>query len=310
MTLAIETLVFEQECVAGSANLLLMDEPDAHLHPDLQARFANFLHRMVDRSHVSILIATHSTALLSAIGERAEARLAFMRSGDCNVDFEPIHAAHRRILPVFGAHPLSNLFNEAPILLLEGEDDERIWQQAVRSSEGRIKVYPVAVNGLPNMASFEEAVVHILESVYERPRGFSLRDQDGVESGLTDLGPLVRSRLDCRAAENLLLTDDVLREQSLTWDAMKNRLQSWLGGNERHPQFASMKVFAAEEFDRRNADVKDIRLILVGLLGSNKPWEVVVGQALARCARGEGDHSEHGILSYLGAKATAALLGR
>jgi len=58
-----------------------------------------------------------------------------MRPGDTDLQFAPIDDGLRKVLPVFGAHPLSNIFNQAPVLLLEGDDDERIWQQAVRSSQ-------------------------------------------------------------------------------------------------------------------------------------------------------------------------------
>jgi predicted ATPase len=59
ISLGIECLVFEKESQLGKVNLLLIDEPDVHLHPDLQARFARFIEALVDSAPVSILIATH-----------------------------------------------------------------------------------------------------------------------------------------------------------------------------------------------------------------------------------------------------------
>src|SRR5690606_25385247 len=112
--------------------------------------------------------------------------------------------------PVFGAHPLSNAFNQAPVLLVEGDDDERIWQQAVRSANGRLKVYPCTVDGVGQLTSFERDVVRILDAVYDDAIGYSLRDRDSDPLEITDLGPLKRMRLNCRAAENLLLTDEVI----------------------------------------------------------------------------------------------------
>jgi hypothetical protein len=49
--------------------LLLIDEPDAHIHPDLQVRFADFLNQVADKYSLQIVIATHSTTLLSAVGQ-------------------------------------------------------------------------------------------------------------------------------------------------------------------------------------------------------------------------------------------------
>lgn len=60
ISLGIECLVFERECGSDKPNFLLIDEPDVHLHPDLQARFARFIEGLVCSGKFSLLIATHS----------------------------------------------------------------------------------------------------------------------------------------------------------------------------------------------------------------------------------------------------------
>ena len=45
--------------------VLLVDEPDAHIHPDLQVRFADFIFRVAERFDLQVAIATHSTSLLA-----------------------------------------------------------------------------------------------------------------------------------------------------------------------------------------------------------------------------------------------------
>ncbi|GAG33079.1 unnamed protein product, partial [marine sediment metagenome] len=47
---------------------LLIDEPDMHLHPDLQQNFAHFIFEVLNKFNIQILVATHSTTLLSALG--------------------------------------------------------------------------------------------------------------------------------------------------------------------------------------------------------------------------------------------------
>ena len=49
-------------------NVLLIDEPDAHLHPDLHQNFALFIKTTIEKFSVQIIIATHSTTLLAALG--------------------------------------------------------------------------------------------------------------------------------------------------------------------------------------------------------------------------------------------------
>jgi len=309
ISLGIECLVFEKECQPGKFNLLLIDEPDVHLHPDLQARFARFIEELVASGNLSILIATHSTSLLGAMSEDDQTHLAFMRFGETDIAFTPITDVHRRVLPVFGAHPLSNIFNQAPVLLVEGEDDERIWQQAVRSSRGRIKIYPCAVDGITELKPFEQEVAKILLAVYDGAIGFSLRDRDLDPAEIADVGPVKRMRLQCRAAENLLLSEEVLAQLNVSWAQLQARIAAWLDNNPAHPHHGAMKSFADSGYDRLSGDLKEIRNDLVGLMGSNKPWEVIVGQALASLTEAPAVLPEASLISYLGLVACHHLLG-
>lgn len=308
ISLGIECLVFAHECIKDRLNILLLDEPDVHLHPDLQARFGRFLNDLTREAPITLLLATHSTAFLGAMGDDNETCLAFMRFRETNLDFSPISDTHKRVLPVFGAHPLSNVFNEAPVLLLEGEDDERIWQQAVRSANGLVRLYPVAVDGIPHLAPFEREVARILEAVYDDAIGYSLRDRDETPDEIGPVGPVKRFRLNCRSAENLLLTDDVLVRANTNWQELQARISGWMEGNAAHPHHRAMSAFAAGGFDRRNTDLKEVRNDLVGLMGSNKPWEILVGQAIANTVRREGRTGPDSIENYLGPEVCSTLL--
>ncbi len=301
ISLGIECLVFIREAKPGLSNVLLLDEPDVHLHPDLQARFGRFLHGLLAEAPICLILATHSTAFLGAAPQSVSTRIVFMRAGDTDLTFKPIDEIHKRILPVFGAHPLSNVFNEAPVLLVEGEDDERVWQQAVRSAEGKIAVYPVAVDSVANLSIYEQEVATILQAVYDDAVGFSLRDRDDNMTVLDDVGPVRRFRLNCREAENLLLTDDALAQAGCDWSALRTNIVTWVASNASHPHFAPMKAFVDGGYDRRNAHLKEIRNDMVGLMGSNMPWEVVVGKAIAAVAKGRGTTSPDAMRDYLGA---------
>ena len=184
---------------------------------------------------------------------------------------------------MFGAHPLSNVFNEAPVLLVEGEDDERIWQQAVRSSDGALKLYPVDCGSVDVMHDYEKEVKKIMDSVYDDAEAFSLRDRDETDGEIDDMPPVVRMKLECRAAENLLLTTEVLASVGLSWEDVEVRIEEWLSRNEDHEKHAAMKEFKDSGYDRKGAKLKDLRMLVVGvILASNKPWEVLVGSALSK----------------------------
>jgi predicted ATP-dependent endonuclease of OLD family len=53
----------QQNCI------ILIDEPDAHIHPDLQVRFADFVFKIAKHFQLQIVIATHSVSLLAALGQ-------------------------------------------------------------------------------------------------------------------------------------------------------------------------------------------------------------------------------------------------
>jgi predicted ATPase len=308
ISLGIEFLSFAKQATKDARNVIFVDEPDVHLHPDLQDRLARFIVELLATEPVAMVIATHSTPILAGLAQDPDTRVAFKRDGDTALNFKAVSDVDRTILPIFGAHPLSNVFNQAPVLLIEGEDDERIWQQAVRSANGRIRVYPCVVGSVDKFSDFEGEVNSLIEAVYENAKAFSLRDRDLHPGTIDDVGHLVRMRLACRAAENLMLTDDALALAGTGWDGLRVEIEAWAGGHPDHKYAGAMQEFINSGLDRKNHSLKDIRNILVSLM-TNKPWEVLVGQAIAAVARGEGGNGEHSIRVYLGAKACEHLLG-
>ena len=307
ITLGIELLAFVKEAQKGSENFLLLDEPDVHLHPDLQDRFAKFCIDVLEESSVTLVLATHSTAFLAGLSGRTDTSVAFMQSGDNEIFFKPVTSIDRKILPIFGAHPLSNIFNQDPILLIEGEDDDRIWQQALRSSEGRIRVYPCVVGGVARFNEFETEVGKIIDSVYDNGRAYSLRDRDLQPEQIGDIGSVIRMRLSCRAAENLMLSNDVLELAEVDWPTYRQRLESWIDSNPEHQYFAEVLAFADDDFNRKGHDLKEIRNILIGLM-SSKPWEVLVGKAIARLVIDDGANEPDSLKDFLGERVCLALL--
>jgi len=310
ISLGIECLIFTKELAENGENILFLDEPDVHLHPDLQVRLMHFLKELVSENNFKIIIATHSTAILGALESYADTHLAFITFDQKVLDFKAISTVYKKVLPVFGAHPLSNFFNEAPILLVEGEDDERIWQQVVRSSGGRIKIYPCSVDSVSNMNDFEEETQKIIQTVYDNAKGYSLRDKDDGEETIDNLLPIIRMKLSCRSAENLLLTDEVLESLGMDWEQVKQKIESWLQSNSEHSHYSAMDGFKNDGYDRKDHDIKEIRNDLMGVIGSSKPWEVAVGQKIAELSWSDSTNfDEDGkILSYLGRKVAENLI--
>lgn len=303
ISLGIECLIFCKECVSGRENILFLDEPDVHLHPDLQVRLMKFLENLLTEYNFRVLIATHSTAILGALESYSNIHIGFMTFNQKVIDFVAISDIYKKVLPVFGAHPLSNIFSRAPIWLVEGEDDERIWQQIVRSSAGRMKIYPCSVDGINNMNSFEQETGKILKSVYDDARGYSLRDRDGGQEEINDMLPIVRMKLSCRSSENLLLCDEVLKYLNISWEQLQKSIDKWIELRVEHPHYNEIKCFKDCGYDRKNHDIKIMRNDLMGIIGSPKPWEIAVGKTIATVLCLESTNSsDGGVLNYLGDK--------
>ena len=243
---------------------------------------------MVEDGDITAIITTHSTAIISALSDYPHSTVCFMKkSADQRQELQFVHVteSHRAILPIFGAHPLTNVFNQKPGLIVEGEDDERVWQQAVRSANGLLRLHPVPCSGVSNMHEFEVTVDNIISSVYDTARAFSLRDGDGIADDMTDSGAITRLRLSCRAVENLMLTNEVLQKAGVSEANFRLRVDDWIVANPGHQEQASMLAFRDSGYNRKDSDLKMIRNVLVGdVLQSPKAWEVIVGQALGAFA--------------------------
>lgn len=289
ISLGIECLVFAEESKDKGNGILFLDEPDVHLHPDLQVRLMHFIKELVEKEKVFVVIATHSTALLGSLENYLGVSVGFMKKEDKEINFENINFTYKKILPIFGAHPLSNIFNEVPILILEGEDEERIWQQVVRSSQGKIKIYPCSADGVGNMQEAERDSKDIIDAVYDNAKGYSLRDRDDVseEYEIEDIFPIIRCRLSCRNSENLILSNESLNKMGIDWNIAQTKIKQWTEEESqktnKHPHFAIIKTFVDDGFLRKNFDLKKIRNSLFYIFGIDnpKPWEVIVGQAIA-----------------------------
>jgi energy-coupling factor transporter ATP-binding protein EcfA2 len=309
IALAIEALVFSRQSQNKNRRLFMIDEPDVHLHPDLQARYIRFVAALAQEKDFKVLIATHSTAMVGSLKQTDDVQVAFMpMAAGGEIVFSPINEIAKTVLPIFGAHPLSNIFNENPILLVEGDDDKRIWEQVVRSTRAVISLFPCVTGSIEEIAEWENWLVEKLPSLYDEPRAFSLRDRDNSEGELDDRLPVIRCRLACRTAENLMLADDTLRFAGTDWDAVVAGCKKWLESFTDHSHFKQMSAFGVSNFDRFNGDLKEIRNILLAIIGVSKPWEVLVGQAIAALNRNSAKE-QHSLCTYLSPKVCATLLG-
>jgi predicted ATP-dependent endonuclease of OLD family len=62
--------------------LLLLDEPDAHLHPNNQRMIAVALRKIASGGHTNIILATHSRTMLDAFERVGDASFVWIENGE------------------------------------------------------------------------------------------------------------------------------------------------------------------------------------------------------------------------------------
>jgi hypothetical protein len=285
VSLAAEIIYFFETVDSSKFNVLLLDEPDVHLHPDLQARLAKFILSMIDdidldtKSSVAICLATHSTPLVCALAPSQYTSIGNKNFDQNEIVQTPASDHLKKVAPFFG-HPLSLSLSNDALLILEGEDDERVWQQAARSAQGRIRVFPVLASSVDQQSDLENFCAQMLKSLYDNPIGYSLRDGDGKIEKLTPVEPIMRFRLNCYAIENLLLTDEGLAILKTNWNEFKQKATEWLNKNPEHRDVEFIRELICDHDRSQHKKIKQVRQLICSIADSLKPWEVVVGQAL------------------------------
>ncbi len=304
VSLAAEIIYFFDTIDPAKFNLLLLDEPDVHLHPDLQARLGKLIITMLDEmksdaSNISVCLSTHSSPLVCSLADSQYVSIGTKSFAVDTVELKPAGAELRKAAPFFG-HPLSLSLSEDAALIMEGEDDERVWQQAARSSQGRIKVFPVLAGSVDQQGELEAFCVDLLGTLYDNPLAFSLRDGDGVVGQpLEHRLPIKRYRLHCYAIENALLTDPCLAVMGATWEGFVAAATKWSADNPEHADASLVKELAGSSDRLRHKKIKKIRQLVCAILDCKKPWEVVVGQAIGAIAN-EDIANSNMLISFLG----------
>jgi 5S rRNA maturation endonuclease (ribonuclease M5) len=212
-------------------------------------------------SNLRVVIATHSTAIISAFSKGADLQIIPISNKEQDHFFEFKRSnVCEQVLPVFGAHPLSSTFNLSPIILVEGEDDKRVLEQIVRSSNGKIIFSPCVVGTVSELGEWENWLNQFLPVLYDSPKAYSLRDlDDSQQTDIDDVGVVCRIRLNCYAIENFLLCDECFSAHGLTADKFKSDLEKWLVQYPQHKFAANIDELIKRFDERRTIKIKNIR---------------------------------------------------
>lgn len=276
--------------------VLLLDEPDVHIHSDLQSEFIYFLTEITKKTKHKIIIATHSSSIISGFTLMNNAYIATRDDANLKMDFYKIDDYVRNLLPSLGSHSLSHTFNKSPILLVEGEDDELVWQHAIRNSgkDKLIKFHIINTESKDEMKKYEKLISSIGSKLFDSPKVYEIRDSDNNQVALNDINFIKRSKLNCHEIENLILSNEVLSElgysnyadalAKLRTDYTKCRFQNNTSHNSSCKVCKVINDLSNNTFDRFTADLKGSENTILPILKPENrlSWEILVGKSIGK----------------------------
>lgn len=285
--------------------VMLIDEPDAHVHPDLLVRFADFLTESAKTYGFQTVIATHSPSLLAALGQFGGGGASVLYLDRVSSDFraQPFDDVLKELASCLGGHALMGPLFGVPLLLVEGDDDYRIWSQVPRHHVVSFSVLP---SGGQQILSHQRALERVLSALREPgavKSGFALVDND---KGKPEENPKTPQRqigfiqLNCHESENLFLADEVLATLNLDWEQAQQKIHDEAGG------FGAKEsdLRAMVGCDRKTHDLKSVIEQLSFILDPKRVhWTVRVAAVIGK-SRPVGQIGE-----FLGQEVVTALWG-
>ena len=113
----------------SNANIVLLDEPELGLHPDLQRRFMDYLHEISVKKEVQIFASTHSPVILN-YGDRFKIFRILNNQGERSVVKVSSDALHTALCDL-GIKP-SDIFNHDICLMVEGQSEIIFFEHVIR----------------------------------------------------------------------------------------------------------------------------------------------------------------------------------
>lgn len=264
--------------------LLLIDEPDTHLHPDLQQHLAGFLVELMGKYNAQIVIATHSTTLLAALGHHGGANTSAIYLNNSVQEQKAIkfESALQELATCLGGHALMGPLFGAPLILVEGDDDYKIWSQVPRHHKVKLAAIPCDGQEIHEYQKTLEKLFESMRSTSTNPAGYALIDGDATHPQSTSQNPqkhIKYLKLSCRESENLFITDEVLKKLSLDWETAKTKIKE-AASSKRHGE-KSDRLSSCDTWDRKNEDIKEVIGPLSEILDPTGPhWTVRVGKCI------------------------------
>lgn len=261
---------------------ILIDEPDAHIHPDLQVRFADFVFQIAKEFELQVVVATHSVTLLAALGQFGGEKTSVIYLNRQKAEYKAQHfgSVQKELSACLGGHVLMGPLFGSPILLVEGDDDYRIWSQIPRHHITNFAVIPSNGDEIKQYQKTLEQIFCSLRENDEVPCGYALLDGDKNLPVPNDNNPQKHIRfigLVCHESENLYLSDEVLADIGTDWNTAQVLIV------EKSAEYGEKAgaLSGAANWDRANSDIKSLINQIAEIIDPKKLlWTVRLGRVM------------------------------
>ena len=177
--------------IMGSENsLILMDEPDAHLHVAAKDSFYN-LAKQSSQDHRCIVITTHSPTLTNCADDKHIVMLTRNDNGNCEtVDDTKKSLIQQLTGNIYSINEQNIIFNSSkPLVLVEGKTDIKYIKRALELYKEFSANYDfLSFNGTGNAYDFYTEIQNYLQN----RKVILLLDRD--EAGVKALGTFIKQR--------------------------------------------------------------------------------------------------------------------
>lgn len=261
------TGVLQWICVFAHAvdpqtDVLLLDEPDAHLHGNLQTRIVGELERLIRADRKQILISTHSTKILKKISPNNVVSLAGKNATELSNSNKLIKLIKNLGGDVDRGMIAQRIEEKRKVLFVEGITDEEMIIELAKKMGKSISNVAIIHSTEPHKN--RKKIIDFFKEYYPEIQAISLRDRDeydlnnicketlrdkGVRSDNRTFMPRTLRR---RTVENYALVPECIAR---TISARLNNLEIWWNSQIDLPH---MKYALKDTKKALHSDVKDI----------------------------------------------------